>query len=153
MGCSFRLNDEPATDNLPMAVTDFHQGFTTQPEYSSSMLAFCSAELNAAASDCWQVCLTVKAGQSGRCLCLSRTPGLCLGEVETEHARNTDEETRLRCLDGLLHRTRARCLWTMSTASPLLSCKGGTRVAPDKSRGCCFQDQDHADLGAQLQCR
>ena len=87
MGCSFGLCDEPATDNLPLAVTDFHQGFTTQPEYSNSMLAFCIAELNAAASDYWQVFLTVKAWQSGRCLCLSRTQGLCLGEMETEQPR------------------------------------------------------------------
>lgn len=153
VGCSFGLSDEPATDDLPMAVTDFHQSFTRQPEYSSSMFTFCSAELNAAASDCWQVCLTVEAWQSGRCLCLSRTPGLWLGEVETEHPRTTDKGTRLRVLNGLLHRTKARCLRAMSGASPLLTYKGGTRVAPDTSWCCCLQDPDHTDLGAQVQCR
>lgn len=53
MGCSFGLSNESATDNLPMAITDLHQCFTAQPEYSSGMLAFSSAKLNAAAGNFW----------------------------------------------------------------------------------------------------
>lgn len=71
MSCSFVLSYEPASDKLPMAITDLHQRFTAQSEYSSGMLAFSSVELNATASDGWKVCVTIESWQPGRGLCLS----------------------------------------------------------------------------------
>ena len=65
MRCRFGVVDQSATHKVSTTVANFNKRIAAESEDASSVLAFCRAELDAAAGSVWQSSLTEESWQSG----------------------------------------------------------------------------------------
>ena len=129
MGSSLGLGNKPATDHLPVTIADLNKCFTPQPEYPCGVSGFSRTQLDATASNDWQICLTVESRTSARSFCLSKGTGahfrpFCGTAVPARSMKRTcvactESSTELRhpcCVQKLLVRLLCCCLTQVSRA-------------------------------------